>query len=209
MTRPIPVRHSAQQRGIALVITLVLLLVMTMIAVVAMRSTTVDLKMTTNTVLQRRAFQSSEGARTAIRRVIASHMYNGGWPPDLGGVAYANYTIPAEVGIVAPQAHFDTDINGKLADIGPPTFSRDPDIRYRHDVNADDAADNTDMFADIWVTFLGTRICAGCSAQTNASTTGNSAATGGSHSFLDIRARGLAPGNAQLLTGAEFRALVK
>ena len=210
MFRPTQIPSLARQQGIALVITLVLLLVMTMIAVVAMRATTIDLKMTTNTVLQRRAFQSSEGARTAIRRVIASHMYYGGWPANLvGGSGFGNYDIPPEVGIVNTAAHFDTDINGKLADIGPPTFSRDPDIRYRQDVNDDGVPDNTDMFADIWVTFLGTRICAGCSAQTNASTTGNSAANGGSHTFLDIRASGLAPGNAQQLTSAEFRALVK
>lgn len=209
MFRPTQIPSLARQRGIALVITLVLLLVMTMIAVVAMRATTIDLKMTTNTVLQRRAFQSSEGARTAIRRVIASHMYYGGWPANLGGSGFGNYAIPPEVGIVNAATHFDTDINGKLADIGPPTFARDPDIRYRQDVNHDGVPDNTDMFADIWVTFLGTRICAGCSAQTNASTTGNSAANGGSHTFLDIRASGLAPGNAQQITSAEFRALVK
>lgn len=210
MYGPTYVRSRSRQRGIALVITLVLLLVMTMIAVVAMRTTTVDLKMTTNTVLQRRAFQSSEGARTAIRRVIAAHMFNHGWPAaEVGGSGDGNFDIPDEIEIVDATAHFDTDINGKLADVGPPTFSRAPDIRYRADINGDDLADNTDMFADIWVTYLDTRICPGCSAQTNAATAGNSASTGGSHTFLDIRASGTAPGDAEQLTGAEFRALVR
>ena len=151
-------RHSPRrpiaQKGIALVITLVLLLVMTMIAVVAMRTTTVDLKMTTNTVLQRRAFQNSEGARTAIRRMLSAHMFNRGWPPSAGGSGTGEYDIPIEVQIVNLNAHFDSDENGKLPDLGPPTFSRNPDIRYRRDVNNNAKVDADDMFADIWVTYL-------------------------------------------------------
>lgn len=197
------------QRGIALVITLVLLLVMTMIAVVAMRTTTTDLKMTINTSLQRRAFQSSEGARTAIRRVLAANLYNGGWPPSAGGIAIREYELPGEIIPVVPTAHFDTNENGLLANVGPPVFARDPDIRFRADPDGDDAVQNTDMFADIWVTYLGTRICAGCSAQVDANTTGAGAGNGNSQTFLDVRSRGTAPGNAELITGAEFRALVK
>ncbi|MGE3848620.1 MAG: PilX N-terminal domain-containing pilus assembly protein [Gammaproteobacteria bacterium] len=207
-------RHSPSltthgQRGIALVITLVLLLVMTMIAVVAMRTTTTDLKMTINTSLQRRAFQSSEGGRTAIRRVLAANLYNGGWPPSAGGIAIREYEVPAEIVPVEPTAHFDTNENGLLTDVGPPIFTRDPDIQFRADPDDDDTVQNTDMFADIWVTYLGTRICAGCSAQVDANTTGAGAGNGNSHTFLDVRSRGTAPGNAELITGAEFRALVK
>lgn len=209
MGRHYPSLTTHGQRGIALVITLVLLLVMTMIAVVAMRTTTTDLKMTINTSLQRRAFQSSEGGRTAIRRVLAANLYNGGWPPSVGGVAVREYNVPAEIVPVEPTAHFDTNENGLLADVGPPTFARDPDIRFRSDPDDDETVQNTDMFADIWVTYLGTRICAGCSAQVDANTTGAGAGNGNSHTFLDVRSRGTAPGNAELITGAEFRALVK
>ena len=205
-TRP---RRPARQRGIALVITLVLLLVMTMIAVVAMRTTTVDLKMTTNTVLLRRAFQNSEGARTLVGVVLSQHMYNGGWPPSLGGVGHGEYDMPADVFPVDFSAHFDTTENGTLDDVGPPTFARDPDVRFKHDLNSDDVVDSNDMFANIWVTFLQTRICVGCSGQVGAGTTGAGASNGNSLTFLDVRSRGTAPGNAQLITGAEFRALVR
>ena len=209
MRRHFPSHAGHGQRGIALVITLVLLLVMTMIAVVAIPTTTTDLKMTINTSLQRRAFQSSEGGRTAIRRVLAANLYNGGWPPSAGGVGVREYEVPAEIVPVEPTAHFDTNENGLLADVGPPTFTRDPDIHFRADPDDDDTVQNTDMFADIWVTYLGTRICAGCSAQVDANTTGAGAGNGNSHTFLDVRSRGTAPGNAELITGAEFRALVK
>jgi len=209
MNRHVRLCRPAHQRGIALVITLVLLLVMTMIAVVAMRTTTTDLKMTTNTVLLRRAFQNSEGARTAIGQVLSSHMYYGGWPPALGGVGRSNYEIPGDVFPVEWTAHFDTSENGLIDTVGPPTFTRDPDIRFKHDLNSDDVVDTNDMFANIWVTFLQTRICAGCSGQVGAGTTGAGASNGNALSFLDIRSRGAAPGNAQLITGAEFRALVR
>ena len=209
MTRHTRLGRAARQRGIALVITLVLLLVMTMIAVVAMRTTTVDLKMTTNTVLLRRAFQNSEGARTAIGQVLSAHMYNGGWPPTLGGVAHGVYDIPADVFPVVWTDHYDTNENGTLAQVGPPTFLRNPDIRFKHDLNNDDVVDTNDMFANIWVTFLQTRICAGCSAQIGAGSTGAGASNGNALTFLDVRSRGAAPGNAQLITGAEFRALVR
>ncbi len=209
MNRPTRLRRPARQRGIALVITLVLLLVMTMIAVVAMRTTTVDLKMTTNTVLLRRAFQNSEGARTAIGDVLSAHMFNRGWPPSSGGVGHADYDIPADVFPVVWTAHFDTDENGKLDGVGPPIFTRNPDIRFKHDINNDNVIDTNDMFANIWVTYLKTRICTGCSAQVAGGTTGAGASNGNALTFLDVRSRGAAPGNAQLITAAEFRTLVK
>ena len=202
-------RH-ARQRGIALVITLVLLLVMTMIAVVAMRSTTVDLKMTINTVLQRRAFQSSEGGRTAIREILRKHIYNRGWPSDMaGGSGTDTFVIPADITPVDATADLASEANGELADLGPPSFNRPADIQYRSDVNDDGEPSNTDMFADIWVTWLSTPPNPGSSMQTNAGTTGNGISNGGTSTLLDIRSVGDAPGNAEQLTGADFRVLNK
>jgi PilX N-terminal len=210
MMRSTQARRLAPQRGIALVITLVLLLVMTMIAVVAMRTTTVDLKMTTNTVFQRRAFQSSEGGRTAIRRILAAHLYYRGWPSESAGVAGTDtYLVPDEMKIGNPSAQFHMGTNGKFADLGPPDFTRDADIEYRQDVNNDGIPNNVDMFTDIWVTLVGSVPCPGCSMQTDAGTTGGGASNGGAYKIVDVRASGLGPGNAQQLTGADFRSLVR
>lgn len=209
MNRHTRLDRPGRQQGIALVVTLVLLLVMTMIAVVAMRTTTIDLKMTTNTVLSRRAFQNSEGARTVIGQVLSAHLYNNGWPPASGGVGNANYDIPEDVFLVEVTANFTTNENGTLDQVGPPTFTRDPDIRFKHDINNDDVVDTNDMFANIWITFLQTRLRDGGSGQVGAGTTGAGASNGNSLTFVDIRSRGAAPGNAQLITSAEFRALVR
>ena len=209
MNRHLRLHRPARQQGIALVITLVLLLVMTMIAVVAMRTTTIDLKMTTNTVLSRRAFQNSEGARTVIGQVLSAHLYNSGWPAAEGGVGFGNYDLPDDVTPVELTANFTTNENGTLEDLGPPTFTRDPDILFKHDINNDDVVDTNDMFANIWVTFLQTRLRDGGSGQIGAGTTGAGASNGNSLTFVDVRSRGAAPGNAQLITSAEFRALVR
>ena len=212
MNRHTRLHRPARQQGIALVITLVLLLVMTMIAVVAMRTTTVDLKMTTNTVLSRRAFQNSEGARTVIGQVLSAHLYNGGWPPASGGVGSANYDIPGDVFLVDPTANFTSNENGELKNVppvAPGEALRPVDIRFKHDINSDNVVDTNDMFANIWITFLQTRLREGGSGQVGAGTTGAGASNGNSLTFVDIRSRGAAPGNAQLITSAEFRALVR
>ncbi len=206
MYRHTRLRRPVRQRGIALVITLVLLLVMTMIAVVAMRTTTVDLKMTTNTVLLRRAFQNSEGARTIIDQVVSAHLFNRGWPPALGGTGQAGYDLPDGVTPVNLAANLATNENGTLDQVGPPTFVRDPDIRFKHDLNGDNVVDTNDMFANIWVTWLVTRPIPGVDLQIGAASSGAGAMA---QSIMDIRSRGVAPGNAQLITGAEYRALVK
>ena len=212
-------RHSnsgpcaGRQRGIALVVVLVLLLVMTMIAVVATRTTTVDLKMTTNTVLTRRAFQSSEGSRTAISRILSAHAYYGGWPTSIGGTVTAteNFPMPPEVTVVDPLSNYILATNRTLLDVGPPKFKRDPDIRFKLDSNNDGIADNTDMFGEIWVTYKGKGPLQGTSTAQNAADAGigKSSAQAGSQDFLDVRARGTAPGNATMITGADFRALIQ
>ncbi len=206
MYRHTRLRRPVRQRGIALVITLVLLLVMTMIAVVTMRTTTVDLKMTTNTVLSRRAFQNSEGARTVIDQVISAHLFNRGWPPAIGGSGHASYDIPEGVSAVNLAADLSTNENGTLDQVGPPTFVRDPDIRFKHDLNNDDVVDTNDMFANIWVTWLANRPAVGSSLQIGAASSGAGATA---QAILDVRSRGIAPGNAQLITAAEYRALIQ
>ena len=117
----IPSGTTRAQRGIALVIALVLLLVMTMVAVVAMRTTTVDLKMITNTVLGRRAFQNSEGGRMSIGKTLEAHVFFRGWPIAAGGVVptTAKFPIPIELTVVDGTTKFFcglsiTDVEGRL-----------------------------------------------------------------------------------------------
>jgi hypothetical protein len=197
--------HGLAQRGMALVVALVLLLVMTMIAVVATRTTTVDLKMTTNTVLARRAFQSSEGSRMSIGQILESHVKEGGWPTTIGGSlsALKFFPIPDEISDIDPTAMYYLGTT-LLSDLGPPTFSRDPDMRFRVDSGDDEVPQNTDMFGDIWVTRLTVQPAPG-SPLTAAYRYAGPGTSEAVHVYFDVRARGLAPGNAQSITGANYR----
>ena len=51
-------RPAHRQHGVALIVALILLMVLTMVAVIAMRTTTLDLKITTNQTLMMRTFSS-------------------------------------------------------------------------------------------------------------------------------------------------------
>ncbi len=193
------------QRGLALIVAMVLLLVMTMVAVIAMRSTTLDLKMTANTTQSRRAFQSSDGSRDAISPLLASHVFYHGWPSAIGGIVSgsASFDIPDEITIAAPGDRIDMGENGKFEDLA----TRDADVTFRTDVNGDGTLDNADIAGDIWVTRVGVQPAFGSDLASNAAYQGAGAGAANKYLLFDLRATGHAPGNARAYTGSDYRAL--
>ena len=205
---------SPRQRGMALVVALILLLVMTMVAVVATRTTTVDLKMTTNTTLARRAFQNSEGSRTSLGPSLEDHVFYRGWPSTIpGGIApaTASFNIPIEVTVMNGASDWFMGTNGVLADLGPPTFTRAHDVEFELDVDGDNFPDNEDMFADIWITHVASMLSPGSGAAQSSGYLGPGvgASGAGAHVFFDMRSRGQSAGNAEVITGADYRVLVR
>jgi len=200
----------AQQRGFALIVALVLLIVMTMVAVVAMRSTTLDLKMTTNTALNRRAFQASEGVRMMMGPLLDSlTYYQGRWPEALGG------TVPDTIAGVPGLEEFasfielvddDEDMSPfnqpyTLAELYDPDEARHdiPDIRFFSDVDADGVIDSEDIRTDVWITKLGEKVDSGKILGQDVTL---------NYIIYHIRAVGYSAGNARVETTAEFRALL-
>lgn len=188
------------QRGFALIVALVLLLVMTMVAVIAMRSTTLDLKMTTNNALGRRAFQASESIRKLIGPLLASVAYYGDWPVALGGNELnTNFPpINSHIAVVdatkTPQSSQHT-----MTELEDSTNARSttPDIRFDVNVNGDNIIDKDDVKADIWLTKTG--VLPGGPRVPGAGI--------GNYAFelYDVRARGRSAGNAEVSTEADFR----
>jgi hypothetical protein len=208
------------QRGMALVVALILLLVMTMVAVVATRTTTVDLKMTTNTVIARRAFQSSEGSRTAIGPMLETHVFYRGWPSSIGGSvpASAAFSIPDEITVEDVGSNYFEGTNGDLTDFQDDDgrlelrdLERDRDLRFEADEDGDGTADSTDMMADVWVTRTAALLAAGSGAAQGSGYLGPGvgASGAGAHVYFDIKSRGEGPGNAANFTGADYRVLVR
>lgn len=193
------------QRGLALIVAMVLLLVMTMVAVIAMRSTTLDLKMTTNTTQSRRAFQTSDGTRDSVSPVLAAHVFYHGWPDSIDGevTESANFEIPDEITITDASKRYDMGENGTFEELA----ERSADIRFRDDVDDDDELDNEDVYGDIWVTRIGVQPAFGSNLVSNASDQGAGSGAANKYILFDLRAAGRALGNARAFTGSDYRAL--
>ena len=204
------------QQGFALIVALVLLLVMTMVAVVAMRSTTLDLKMTTNTALNRRAFQAAEGTRMLVGAILDAHTYyQGKWPEALvvGGMDNAEYGVPQlEAFLEEFTDPFDivVDTDAAKAPFHQPYSMEElldegnvrhdtPDLRFYSDADADGVIDSEDIRTDVWVTKLGEKPDSGKILGQD---------TALNYVIYQIRAVGQSAGNARVETTADFRALL-
>lgn len=193
------------QQGLALIVAMVLLLVMTMVAVIAMRSTTLDLKMTANTTQSRRAFQTSDGTRDSVTPVLASHVFYHGWPDSIGGTVTesAAFEIPAAITITDTDVRYDMAENGTFEELA----ERERDIEFRDDVAANDELDADDVFGDIWVTRIGIQPAFGSNLVSNASDQGAGSGAANKYILFDLRSAGRALGNARAYTGSDYRAL--
>lgn len=200
---PTPSLHA--QQGLALIVAMVLLLVMTMVAVIAMRSTTLDLKMTANTTQSRRAFQTSDGTRDSVTPVLASHVFYHGWPDAIGGTVTetADFEIPDVITIMDAEVRYDMAENGTFEDLA----ERARDIEFRDDVEDNDELDAADVYGDIWVTRIGVQPAFGSNLVSNASDQGAGSGAANKYILFDLRAAGRALGNARALTGSDYRAL--
>lgn len=81
--------RPARQRGLALFVGLVFLVVLSLVAVIAMQSTFLEMRMVTNVARQTEAFQMSESGRSVLtaptqESLFSQSLRNGGWP-DAGG----------------------------------------------------------------------------------------------------------------------------
>lgn len=74
-----------RQEGVALFVGLVFLVILTLVALVAMRGTLLEMRMTTATARHEMAFEASEASRTITEALIQSHIVNRGWPVTWGG----------------------------------------------------------------------------------------------------------------------------
>ncbi len=205
-TRPAASRSS--HRGMALIVSLLLLLVMTMVAVVAMRSTTLDIKMTTNTTQSRRAFENSDGSRDAISPLLEAHVFYHGWPTSVGGTVAdsANFVIPSGMRLANPSLRFDLGQNGVYSRFNT---TANPDATYDDDVNGNGVMDPEDFNARMWVTRIGIQPAAGSNLGSNAADQGVGGGAANKYVIFDLRSDGSAVGNARSRTGADYRALVR
>ncbi|WP_114240125.1 PilX N-terminal domain-containing pilus assembly protein [Dyella sp. C9] len=80
MRRSIPSATSRVQRGVALFVGLVFLTVLSVVALVAMRGTLMEMHMVNNVAAHERAFEVSESLRAVPVALFDEHTFNRGWP---------------------------------------------------------------------------------------------------------------------------------
>lgn len=73
------------QRGIALFVGLIFLVLLTVVALVVMRGTMLEMHLTTATARHEQAFEASEATRVIPEAIINDHVFNRGWPKGWGG----------------------------------------------------------------------------------------------------------------------------
>lgn len=89
---------AAGQRGIALFVGLIFLLVLSVIAITAMRGTLVEMKMVTNTARHEAAFEASEALRSVPLSLFDQHVFERGWPTSFKGtVPDADFTYSTDL----------------------------------------------------------------------------------------------------------------
>lgn len=75
----------SRQHGMALFVGLVFLVVLSLVAVIAMQSTFLEMRMATNVARHEEAFQMSDSMRGAVGPFLEANMLTGGWPVSWGG----------------------------------------------------------------------------------------------------------------------------
>ncbi|MDF3981987.1 pilus assembly PilX N-terminal domain-containing protein [Luteibacter sp. PPL201] len=112
----VAIARAGTQRGIALFVGLIFLLVLSVIAITAMRGTLVEMKMVTNVARHEAAFEASETLRSVPITLFDQHVFERGWPVSFSGtVPDANFTYSTDMsaGLLAKaKTGLQTDCSG-------------------------------------------------------------------------------------------------
>ena len=182
------------QRGVALFTAMVLLFALTIAAITAMRSTTLDYRVTSNAAQRGHAFELSEGARRLAGNTIDAHVDERGWT----GVGLPTGLTVTNAGN-SDGLLYAAD-NAAIGDI----TSASKDFEY--------LSAGTGLTAEVFVSRLDQQLATGTGAATTEgySGLGFGSAAGGGLLFFDIRSVGVASdGEARAVTGADFRHVIR
>ncbi len=221
----------AHQRGIALFVGLVFLIVLSLVAVIAMQSTLLEMRMVTNVARQAEAFQMSESGRSILTAppaagLFAQNIENAGWPVSWGGeVPDADFDfteickpLPApcqlvttfENSLIAGPDGRPKLLYGALDPsedpAKPSTWVTDATINWPDPQNASDT-----LTAALSVVPDGSGANAGAGAAQAAGYRGLGVglAGGGAGLFFQIQSVGTSPANGRAVTIAQYRAVVQ
>lgn len=228
-------RSLSGQRGIALFVGLIFLVVLSVVAVVAMRGTLMEMQMVTNVAAHEHAFEVSESLRAVPVALFDDHTFNRGWPTNEmdGSVPDGSFGTFPQCGGATPKIGkngISCDVlagtgvrkttSGALLNLYEVQFQPgekpyDPATWMKNQADltveaCDSGSCTTGGKANIWIRPDGTALAAGSGASQAAGYRGegNSAASGGASMFFELLSEGKT-GNARAVTLAQYRQSIR
>jgi hypothetical protein len=221
---------SLRQRGVALFVGLVFLVVLSLVAMIAMKSTLVEMKMVTNAARHEQAFETSEAMRGIPVALFDEHVFQRGWPAELGGdlpdsdftfqnkftpemLTEMNKGLQADCSGETVKTLFYGQLQGACGDypvedrFDPATWHPDMIIAVC-DVGSDDCAAN--VAAKISIIPDGQVLPEGAGGAQAAGYRGLGigSAGGGAKMFFEVRSVGTVPGNGIATTHSQYRQII-
>lgn len=99
---------SRRQRGYVLITSLIFLLVLTLVAVMATKNTTLQLKMSRNYIRKEIAFEDTEVARMDADNMLDGYLFNRGWITPYGSVSATDFgtwpSAPMSLQVLSPTS---------------------------------------------------------------------------------------------------------
>lgn len=217
----------SRQRGIALFVGLVFLVVLSLVAVIAMRGTLMEMHLVTNVASHERAFEASETLRSIPVSMFDEHTFQRGWPAELGGTLpdsdFSFNLTPAMITVVKNGLQKDCSgaldsfygnlepaCNSMLAENIYDTATWHPDVVLTMcDVASSGCADKIN--ATISIVPDGTVLAAGSGGAQAAGYRGigGGAAGDGASKFFELMSVGTVSGNGRAVTMAQYRQSIR
>jgi hypothetical protein len=229
---PVGVRpgHGARrQRGAVLFIGMVLLIILTLVAMVAMRGTLLEMRLTSSTAQHELAFEASESARAIPESLLTSYAYYHGWPQSWGGtVPDAQYALnnmfanrPDWLALLKPSSGrgLQTSCNGALANfiLNTPCIAGQsasynytpsqwaPTFIMNTCLNGTSCTSQAVNTVAIVRDGVAPNMGSGAAAQQGYASVGVGTAKGGALLLLQVRSNSTVPGGGQATTIAQYR----
>jgi Tfp pilus assembly protein PilX len=219
-------KNFRHQKGATLFVGLMFLLVLTLVALVTMQGTTLELKMATNQAQRQSAFQLSENMRLMTGAITSQNTLNRGmqnftgsaqsWTTTStvtgepgGGTSCTQSALP--VALELYQSETTTTYSTTWHTIGGVFKGNVPtgtaaDIAGNPDKilsNCTSTVPGGAAWANVFA--IGTRSTPGTGAAQNESGTGIGGAGGGASKWFEIRSQGQVGNGAAVVTAAEYR----
>lgn len=185
-------KRSSRQtsRGFALITAIIFLVLLTLIALAAIRGSGLEVKSSANNTLRATAFESSESTRALISALIDPLCYAGGWPASIRGVvddADFAYPIPAGLTIAGNNSGATTPDNWCLET--ETAFSPNPstvDARYTREISGT----RINGAASVQRLYIAGAVGAGQAQGAGYSPPGIAVAGGGGNIYFHVQSRG-------------------